>query len=205
LHLQSGNINYQIIIILLTININREHEIFLANESSDTEIQQRLLFLFQNDMLPSTKANILRIKVEKDYYKRKVIKLKYKIIGWIYVLSIGAFMLFYIFLFSVQKSGVNQKAWMFTFLINVMMDFFIISTTMVIIMEVLIPSAISRDLNQLKKQIATEMDLSDERKSQQQKEGLKIDFNAAHYFFVSVRLAKLYKHFNISKFILKYN
>ena len=116
--------------------------------------------MFQNDLLPSLKGDILKIKVNRVYFRRRSVKLVFKIIGWIYVLGLLGFMLYYVFLFSVQKSAVNQviiiiiiiitsgyyyyyyyylfsqNAWALTFIISVVMDFILISTIMVLVLEV---------------------------------------------------------------------
>ena len=116
--------------------MHSEQEFFIANAAETDEIERRLLFLFQNDLLPSLKGNILKIKMNRNYFKRRSIKMEYKILGWIYVLGFFSFMSYYVFLFSVQKSAANQKAWALTFILSVVMDFLLISTIMVLIMEV---------------------------------------------------------------------
>ena len=113
------------------------------------------------------------------------------------------FMLYYVFLFSMKMNAANQNAWALTFLISVLMDFLLISTIMVLIMEVLIPSAISKDVNKLKRKIMDEFDNSNELKVKF-KEASE-EFNAANFFFVSVRLAKIHEDLSISKLILNYS
>jgi hypothetical protein len=122
-----------------------------------------------------------------------------------FVCGLNVVLLFYIYLFAIKQSGKRQDAWFRTFLIWLLLEVFIISTLVVIIMNVIVPSLVMRDLQNVKKRLMQA--IKQYNRSCRGGETYKPEpiFNVADYLFVSTRLSKLYPYLIESKIIQKFS
>lgn len=174
----------------------------LASELEAVEIMQynkrqigkRLLFLFQRDLLPGISGSILESKGSRDFITMKQVSLLSKIVGWCAILALNIGMLFYIMLFALNQAPRRQQAWVNSFILWLIVEVLFISTSLVIVCQVLIPMIVMKDITKIKRRLLDQIkeyhkkalrdDNNDEEISETEL------FNAANYLFVSTRLAK---------------
>ena len=105
-------------------------------------LHNRLLYLFQKDLLPGIKALILEAKNARDTARPGVVSKKIKWMCWIFLLVINSGMLSYITLFAVNQTEQRQYSWFCTFLVWFAMDVLLVSTMIVFITHFVIPFTI---------------------------------------------------------------
>jgi hypothetical protein len=175
-----------------------EKEIFIANKMNDKSIGNRLMFLFQCDLLPKIQSVILENEMRDGYQMRKSIDWNIKLFFWGVLLFMECCMLFYIFLFSLNISSRNQTAWVFSFFIALLVDIILVCTILVLIVDFLIPWIISTDVHKVKKRLFKDLNsISVANESSTE----KISFDASKYLFVSSVLARQYPDLKESKVI----
>jgi hypothetical protein len=177
---------------------------------SEIDRSSRILYLFQKDLMPGLNAMILESKGKRDF-KSDIFKVEpyQKVIAWLFIITLNVSLLFYIYLFAIRQSIVRQQAWFQTFIIWLILEIFIVSTIVVLVSHIAIPSIIMKDLQRVKKRLLKT--IQDYDKSLYTEDFDKINilhpksFNAADYFFVSYRLASLYPSLAVSKIISKFH
>jgi hypothetical protein len=176
-----------------------------------TEKGQRMLYLFQRDLLPGVNGQILESKHKRDIQKPNVRTAGAKLGGWLFIALLNTGMLFYIMLFALQETKQRQSAWFRSFMLWLVLEILFVSTSVVYVTHILIPMVAMRDVNKIKNRLlATVRDhytaLKNARINHADDEASsRPDFNSAEYLFVSYRLAKLFPSLNESAIILRYS
>jgi hypothetical protein len=172
----------------------------------ENEIGDRLIYLFQKDMLPGVSGLILEVKHNRDNAQRGLTTYNMKMLCWIFIVLLNCGMLFYIFLFALSQSSQRQHAWFHSFLVWLTLEILFVSTMIVCITHVLIPSLIFKDVATIKAKLLQSMrELQTENNESASDVKKRKVFNAAHYLYASTRLAELYPTLRESKIILKFS
>lgn len=162
---------------------------------------QRLLYLFQCDLMPGISGKIIENKNRREgIYVRKV-SLNKKIVAWIFIAALNIGMLFYVMLFAFAQTSTRQTAWAQSFVLWLILEILLVSTCMVIFMHILLPILAMKDLAQVKKKLVFSLMNISKKKTNQYKNS---HFNAASYLFLSYRLAKQFPDLKISQLITKF-
>jgi hypothetical protein len=178
------------------------------------EIGKKLLFLFQCDLLPGISGKILELKGSRDSSKVKHVSFRAKVAAWAFLFLMDAGMLFYILLFALTQTGPRQNAWFQSFALWLVVEILLVSTAIVFITHILVPSLIMKDITQIKRRLMDNIrDFNDKVNatgdmaalvtSAEGAEG--VSFNAANYLFVSTRLAREFPELKESKIILQFS
>ncbi|RYH16321.1 hypothetical protein EON65_30275 [archaeon] len=183
------------------------------------ERSMRLLYLFQKDLMPGISGQILESKDHRDHLKVKPVSKTARGLAWTFLVVLNASMLFYIFLFAVSQDEYRQSAWAQSFAIWLVAEILLVSTCMVLIMHVLVPSMIMKDVQAIKVKLMDSLvqyhrQLQNEHEAHQTEAGSNLSkqkqeltssvFNAAEYLFVSYRLAQAFPHLRTAKIIAHY-
>ena len=173
--------------------------------ATDSAKGKRLLFLFQRDLLPGVYGKILDAKDARDNFEPGEYTATAKAFAWLVIFLLNAGMLFYIFLFALQESNEQQAAWLQSFLVWLLCNITLVSTSMVLFFNVLIPSIILNDVEKIKLKLlqAIHQLETDGDKEQAAKDGR--GFNSAEYFFVSHIVAKQFRGIKESEIILRFS
>lgn len=178
------------------------------------DLDSRLLYLLQKDLLPGIKAMILESKCNRDSARPTAVSRKSKIISWLFMLVINAAMLFYVALFAMNQTKQRQYSWFCTFLVWFAMEVLIVSTIIVFITHFLIPFTIMQDVRKIQHKL---LDVYQDFKLSQRQQSVNDllvgnegksninSFNVAKYLFVSHRLALRYSETDEAKMILRFS
>ena len=172
---------------------------------SKREKQQRLIYLFQRDLLPGISGQILESKTIRDSEKdRSGVSLRTKIVGYAVVCGTNTAMLFYIFLFALQQTKVRQDAWFRSFMTWLGMDIILVCSMLVLISQIVIPSFVRKDLAKIKQKLISTIDNYRHKANAKR---IEKEFNSADYLFVSTRLAKIeeFKNLEVAKIIANFH
>jgi hypothetical protein len=178
------------------------------------EIGKKLLFLFQCDLLPGISGKILELKGSRDSSKVKHVSFRAKVAAWAFLFLMDAGMLFYILLFALTQTGPRQNAWFQSFALWLVVEILLVSTAIVFITHILVPSLIMKDITQIKRRLMDNIrDFNDKVNATGDKAALVttsetaegVSFNAANYLFVSTRLAREFPELKESKIILQFS
>jgi hypothetical protein len=195
--------------------------------SSDRYCNKRLLFMFQRDLMPGISGQILESKDSRDTQSVPTpIRMRWKYVGWSYLILQNIGMLFYVMLFALYQTQQRQNAWVRSFGIWLGMEVVVISTVTVLLMNLLLPAMLMKDVQSVrekltqsivqyhqrlhrqdrKKEYAHDADASDseEDEGKNEEQDKEKAFNAAEYLFVSYRMAKEFSKLTIAKIILQY-
>jgi hypothetical protein len=140
---------------LLTVHREYDKESFLLHNSlvfrSDLDKNKRLLYLFQRDLLQGISGQILESKESRDNHRQlQAVSSQSKMFAWMFIGLLNGCMLFYIFLFATSQDKENQSAWSKSFACWLLIEIFLVSTSMVLMMHVMLPSLIMGDVKQIK-------------------------------------------------------
>jgi hypothetical protein len=200
------------------LKVERERGLFESKQISEKKKVARLLHLFQCDLLPGISGQILSSKVAYDSgtsphaVSRTVKGLCYALIA-----LINACMVFYIFLFAMQQTKYRQSAWLQSFLLWMLTETVFVSSIVVLVMHNLLPAMIMKDIRRLKDRMCDL--IGDYRKNISSQEGEEGEgeeerenhacappsFNAAHYLFVSSKLARLLPGNHVARMIERFH
>jgi hypothetical protein len=181
------------------------------------EIGRKLLFLFQCDLLPGISGKILDLKGSRDSATVKHVSLRSKITAWAFLFLLDTGMMFYILLFALTQTGPRQNAWFQSFALWLVVEILLVSTGIVFVTHILIPSLVMKDLNQIKRRLMDNIrDFNDRvqdsvdaskggEATTKGAEGRGVLFNAANFLFVSTRLAKQFPDLKESKIIMHFS
>jgi len=81
---------------------------------------------------------------------KKKVSISKKIYGWIIIILLNCWCLFYIFKYSLNLSNECQKAWLFSLLLWLFIEIVFVSTNLVFLNHILIPSLTMKDVNIIK-------------------------------------------------------
>jgi hypothetical protein len=196
-------------------SIQVEFGLLQSSTRSMSDKSDRLMYLFQRDLMPAMNGQILDAKNKRDQARPEDVSASKKLLGWCYVIMTNLCMLFYILLFAIQTTSQRQSAWLKSFCIWLFMDIFLISTVVVVVTHIAIPMLTMKDIEKIKEKMistiqahlkATKNVISGaDSESKEAEEGRRDEeFNAAEYMFASYRLAKLLPNIRTSDIITKY-
>jgi hypothetical protein len=189
-------------------SVLREQVEFNKKTMSERNKNKRLLYLFQYDLMPGITGEILELKDRRDNRSvNATVSRSAKLIAWIYLLVLNGAMLFYIFLFAVSQDHHRQQAWANSFATWLVMEVLVVSSVMVLFMNVLLPWLTMKDIK------IVQMRLMQSLQVYQQRERSALDgavqdswkFNAADVLFVSLKLAKNVPELRVAKMISTYS
>ena len=177
---------------------------------------KRLLYLFQGDLLPGLRGQILCAKGKRDNSATKPVSLTAKVLGYVVVFLSNAGMLFYIFLFALVQSKSRQDAWLQSFLLWLMCEVLIVSTVVVLVVHYFIPSFIQRDVEKIGEKLQQSVIAYHESLAANRHDDGAIiastyaddrddNFNAAEFLFVSSQVAKRFPDLPVSKVIRQFH
>jgi hypothetical protein len=185
-----------------------EFEVFSITNRGHAEKGQRMLFLFQRDLMPGVNGQILESKQKRDNAKPNMRHASTKLFAWLFIILLNLSMLFYIMLFALQQTKQRQSAWFRSFLMWLILEIFLTSTTSVYVTHILIPTIAMRDVGKIKQKLLNTIRdhyASMKKGGNNQPDRSNEDFNAAEHLFVSYRLAKLFPELKESGVILRYS
>ena len=188
-----------------------EQKHFLDPCVVDREKSKRLLFLFQLDLLPGVKGQILESKGLRDNKHKKYVSKYLKMISWTFIVVFNLGMVYYILLFALNQTEFRQDAWFKSFLLWIIADIFIVSTIIVIFNHIYLPSFLMKDVSMTRNKISEtvknfykklsdgngEIQFDSDQKNQ-------LTFNAPQYLFLSTKLAREVLHLKEAKLIMSY-
>ena len=212
----------------------KEMRFFEKSTISDARKNKRLIFLFIKDLLGSTNSKILESKEKRDNRQHTAVPMSTKLIVWCFILFTLGAMLFYVYLFAMRQTPSRQSSWFKTFMIWLLFELFLVSSAVVLVTHVVIPSFILDDLKRVREKIAADIrsyriaidsrvkerklsftergvndDIADlamkEREAFVDEATSRDEFNAAKYLFVSNHIARAFRKLPISGSVLTYS
>ena len=194
---QDVNISTRVLQDLMTIqqSLVSERDRWEVQQSSDREKGKRLLYLFQCDLLPGVSGKILEAKGQRDFATVRRVHPAAKIAGWSFILLLNSGMLGYILLFALTQSNNRQGAWAASFAVWLFVEILLVSSLIVLMVHVLLPSLILKDVTKIKQKLVENIrefnrNMKKKNKTAYEEEEAGANFNAADYLFLSTRLAK---------------
>jgi hypothetical protein len=124
---------------------------------NEKEKSKRLLYLFQKDLMPGISGQILEAKDCRDEIIQRGLSRSAKWLTWIALIILNISMLFYIFLFAMSQEAPRQRAWAQSFGMWLVVEVLLVSSSMVFITHVLIPSFAMSDVSKIKKRLLTSL------------------------------------------------
>jgi hypothetical protein len=209
---QEVNVKEMVLMDLKRINETVRDETAALRDSDVTkhEIGKKLLFLFQCDLLPGISGKILELKGSRDSSKVKRVSYRAKVAAWTFLFLMNAGMLFYILLFALTQTGPRQNAWFQSFALWLVVEILLVSTGIVFVTHILVPSLIMKDITQIKRRLMDnirdfndKVNATDKSEAANEKEG--VSFNAANFLFVSTRMAREFPELKESKIIAQFS
>ena len=179
-----------------------ERKKFEFTGMSDEEKRQRLMYLFQRDLMPGISQEVLDFKSKKDSPKPSPVSYSSKVIGWLVIFILNSSLLFYVYLFAMQESISSQGAWTSSFGIWIVNEIFLVSTLVCCVTHIIIPSFIMADTSKIRDKLMT---IVRDFRSSPKDRSTDGSFNAAAYLFVSHRLALENPDLRESKIILRFD
>jgi hypothetical protein len=194
-----------------------EFELFSITNRSHADKGQRMLYLFQRDLMPGVNGQILESKQQRDTARPNMRSASTKLGAWLFIVTLALGMLFYILLFALDQTKKRQSAWFRSFMMWLVLEIFLTSTAVVYVTHILIPMIAMRDVNKIKQKLLST--IRDHYSAMKRGAGIHGsygqdagadtlagigEFNAAEYLFVSYRLAKLFPELRESSIILRY-
>jgi len=194
-------------------SVQEELAALKVSHLSKQEIGQRILFLFQCDLLPGVSGKILELKSTRDKSKLKYASWLQKCLGWLFLFALDCGMLFYIFLFALTQTGSRQNAWFQSFAMWIIVEICLVSTAIVFVSHIVVPLLVMKDITQIKRRLIENIREFNDKVNRKTADNQNVDqideenevFNAAKYLFVSTRLAKHYPMLKQSKIISQFS
>jgi hypothetical protein len=199
-------------------SVQAESKALRAADASRHEIGKKLLFLFQCDLLPGISGKILELKGSRDSTKVKHVPKYAKIAGYTVLFLMNTGMMFYILLFALTQTGPRQNAWFQSFALWLVVEILLVSTGIVFVTHILIPSLVMKDITQIKRRLMDNIrDFNDKVAADKAhgsdgavmvdtaEDSQKVSFNAANFLFVSTRLARQFPDLKESKIIAQFS
>ena len=200
--------------------------------TSEKSKNMRLLYLFQKDLMPGITGQILESQgIREDKFVKGVSRTA-QFGAWMALFLLNGGMLFYILLFAVSQEPHRQSAWAKSFATWLVIEIVIVSSLVVLLMNVLVPSVIMRDVGKIKKRLLASLQQYHEKMQSQEnktalvsvlarsgghsdgeseisgdEESIKRaeDFNASRFLFVSFKMAKRFPELKVAKIIREFS
>jgi hypothetical protein len=123
--------------------------------------RRRLMFLFVKDLSRGVSGEMLLTKYEKDASvasskkrpKLEGVSSRSKVHGWMFVGVLNLGMLFYVFLFAMRQTQSRQSAWFQSFVMWLLFEMVVSSTSLVVLTHLLIPLYVLADVSKLKEKV----------------------------------------------------
>ena len=150
------NVHGQIVRELKSVRENADGEIrhMQMETMGDVERGQRLIRLFQQDLLPGLSSQILDSVGNRDSNNSPTPVAAWKKVGaGLLLVCIDAAMLLYVYLFAMTQSNENQDAWLKSFLVWLVVDTCVMATAMVYIQNMVIPSFAMKEVFQIREKL----------------------------------------------------
>jgi len=199
----------------------KECEFFDNAALSDEEKNSRLLFLFIKDLMDGVNGQIMDAKDRRDHEIRKAVTLTTKLYAWTAIGLMASGMLFYLFLFAIRQTEQRQAAWLQSFIVWLFFEILIVSSFLVLVQHIVIPSLVMEDVRKVKKRVVNDIisfksnaknraysvlprrrnTASTRRESATSVQKL----NAAKYLYVSWRIAKFYPNLPQSSMVTRFS
>lgn len=180
-----------------------------SSGSSNQEKGKRLLFLFQRDLLPGISGKILESKGQRDNITITPVSYTIQYTAWIFMFILNISMLFYILLFAISQTKHKQTAWALSFVLWLIVEIVLVSSSMVLLTHILLPMLIISDVNKIKLKLANsirEFNAGIRNKHNTQNILTHTQpFNAANYLFISTRLASEWSNIREAQIILQFS
>jgi hypothetical protein len=200
----SVDVQKMILLDLQYIQEGELKELKNMESKSNSAQQKRLLTLFQNDLLPGSLGRIFASKLYRDISKPTYVSFNEKVFGYLIIFVVDLSMLFYIFLFALELSKNRQEALLYSFLMWLFIEIFLVGSIVVFILHFSIPLLIMKDVLKINaKLLKSEQDFAARLNSDGENQNHS-NFNAAEHLFISTRIAKKFQHLPISNAILKF-
>ena len=122
--------------------------------NSERAKNKRLLFLFQRDLLPGITGHILESKDHRDQIVVHGVTQNAKIAAWCALLAMNSLMATYVFLFAVNQTVENQRAWTRSFLMWIVIEIVVVSSVTVLITHIAIPSLVLQDVVKIRQHLS---------------------------------------------------
>ena len=193
--------------------VAEESKIFSKMTAEEQGI--RLLYLLQKDLLSNVPGEFVWKK--SAHGKRMVLEspvsYRSKCLGYIFILLMDMWMMFYVFLFAVSQDHGRQSAWLQSFIIWLILEVVIVSSFVMIMSQFVIPAFKLADIKGAKKTMiaAVHTFRSKFMKRDEIRSGIDINecktsnFNSAHFLYVSTQMASLYPNSVESEIIRDYS
>jgi hypothetical protein len=202
------------------------------NEEIDLLMKRkRLIYLFVKDMSSGVSGDELSSKAQRDSQMSVSMNLdrvswEAKWSSWLFVILLDGGMLIYIYLFAMNQTHSRQSAWFQSFVMWLLFEIFVSSTSLVLVLHLFIPLYVWTDVSKLKKKVLGDLiefreKLSKkevkERESQKEDEDVELlverenetekqeEFNAAKFLYPSWRVAAMFPELPESKLILQFS
>ena len=211
----------------------REMPFFHTNKHEDDALNSRLMFLFQCDLIAGFQSKVIKDKTNRDKHIPSPKHALFRALAWLLILSQNGMMLSYVMLFALEQSEVNQRAWVYSFLLWIIIDIFLISTGTVILTHIILPRLVMSEVEKNKLRmielirkfhenvinqnglmmtqvpnevIGFDQSMKAANNNQEMKETntSPFVFNAANYFFVSMRIAEKFPDLIVSRLIRQF-
>lgn len=177
-------------------------------------MRKRLMYLFVKDLSKGASGEVLsnkshRLTTLTSSTRMERVSWRVKWLGWLTVLLLNGGMLFYVYLFATTQTRSRQSAWFLSFLMWLLFEIFVSSTSMVLVFHMLIPLYVLADVAKLKEKVLKDLIhlrdgyVKDATTRQTSKAG-SCDFNSAKYLFTSWRVASLFPDLPESRVILQF-
>ena len=213
--------------------VTEEVVMFESSQLTETQKSKRLLFLFVRDLLDGANGQILDAKNRRDNTVRKRVTMDTKILVSTFVTFTLLGMLFYVYLFALRQTQERQQAWFQSFVVWMIFEIFLVSTGMVFITHIIIPTFVVSDVKRVKQKIVDDIiafkasvarhtsqlsavgssggdvaSVSTEAAAAKHivdEIESRTEFNAAKYLFASSRLARMYPDLKDSSVVAKFS
>jgi hypothetical protein len=82
---------------------------------------------------------------------------EYKVAGWVFIGLLHASILFYIMLFAMTQTEQRQNQWLESFILYLVIEILFVSTVIVLVTHVIVPSMAMKDVNNVKVRLQENM------------------------------------------------
>lgn len=177
----------------------------------------RWILFFLLSVLVMYVGQIVDAKDRRDQAKKSKATLTAKILAGSILLLLAAGFLLYIYLFAMRQTVDRQSGWFKSFVVWLLFEIFVVSSLMVLVQHVIVPSLAMRDVRKVKKKVANDIATfkntattraHDPIQSARQTPNVsrtskpqsihrmsstgKSTLNAAKYFYIACRVARLF-------------
>jgi hypothetical protein len=148
------------------------------------------------DLMDGVNGAILDLKDRRDHEQRRKVPLWTKTLSWAFLTFVAAGILLYVYLFAMRQTVSRQTAWFRSFVIWIVLEVAIVSSSVVMAQHVLVPLITMTEVRKIKDRVVRDI-LSFNAKMKRTggvhmaNKSKHRAFNAAAYLFPSHKLAAL--------------